>query len=89
MEETYTFNMFVENYKEVFGDTLPSLHTLLWSIFLLMLFYAVIHIAIFVYHWSKYNIAPGPFLRLTYIIYFSGIAFFSVIMFLSLIAILT
>ena len=55
---------------------LPGIPELIWGLFLLMLLYALIHAAVFVYHWHNYNIASKKFLSTTYIVYFSGLAFF-------------
>ena len=85
MENILTVEKIIENYS----GTLPSMHTVMWSLFAVILFYTAVHAVIFVYHWHKYNIAPGPFLKLTYLVYFSGIGVFTSVMFLSLIAILT
>ena len=79
----------IEDIVNHFSELLPSLHSVLWGLFALILFYTAIHAIVFVYHWSKYNIAPGPFLQMTYLVYFSGIGVFAGIMFLALIAILT
>jgi|GEM_PF-4405414 len=79
----------VEKIFENLTSVLPPLHTVLWGLFALILFYTALHAIIFVYHWHKYNIAPGPFLSLTYIMYFSGIAAFLLVMLLSLLAILS
>ena len=51
--------------------------------------YTTVHAAIFSYHWHKYNIAPGPFLRRTYIIYFGGILLFLAAILLSAFAVIT
>ena len=79
------------NMGEIFGNVsglFPNLDSILWGLVAVILSYTVIHAVIFVYHWHKYNIAPGPFLQMTYIVYFSGIGVFSLSILLSLVAIL-
>lgn len=68
-------------------QALPSAATFVWAIFLILAAYTLLHASIFVYHWHAYNIAPRRFLRLTYILYFAGIAFFLFVLFLSAIEI--
>ncbi len=84
MENPVTFEEFSANITNI----LPSTDLLLWSLFGVIALYTAIHALVFLYHFHKYNIAPGPFLQLTYVIYLSGITFFLGVMFLSLLVIL-
>ncbi len=68
-------------------SAIPHASTFLWALFTLIALYTVVHAIVFVYHWHKYNIAPGPFLRRTYIVYFSGIFVFLILLLISVFAI--
>lgn len=92
MEQTQETTQRLPVIKDIFDFStieLPSLEVLLWGFFMLIALYAIAHAAVFVYHWGNYNIAPGPFLRRTYLIYFSGLGIFLFLLFLSTVAILS
>ena len=83
METPYSFESLSETYAEI----LPNGDTLMWSLFGLIFLYALIHGIVFWYHWHKYNIAPGPFQKKTYLVYYSGSGFFLIVLFFSTLAI--
>lgn len=72
-----------------FSAFLPSTTTLVWLVFFVVTFYTVIHAGVFAYHWYAYNISPSKFLKLTNIIYFTGVIVFLATLFLSTVSIVS
>lgn len=70
-------------------EIIPEATQLVWMLFFVALLYAIIHAAIFVYHWYTYNISSYKFLTLTCSIYLVGTLTLLSVLFLSTIGIIS